>query len=454
MTAASVIATPLPVAAAPIGEARASAPGAENDTNAFADLIADADATDALPAPSSEDAAMPAPSADAAPDAPKASTKTGLLSGAAFMTLQQTAETTPPTDTAPTPPVVVAADAGDAAATDDASPAPAKAKEEAAVSLDQTAPAVPTPIIPVPSAPTPAASVAAAALAAEATLKIASAPTADAPLPVTGETSEAPPAPATASASTAAAFEQAITNASAGAAKTQQPATAASDTQDASTTPANPAVSAKPSQPTTTAAPSDGSAVAAPAAPPLVSQARIEAAPAPPTSPLAPAPAQTAAPAPPPIIIPTNLSHLSQATLETTVQIAAQISRKLEGRSTRFEMGLTPEGLGRVDVSLDIDSGGQLTARLAFDNPLAATELRGKADELRRELTDAGFTIAHDGLDFSERQPSSSNGGFDRQQGRAFASASRIAADADLSQPAPAAWMSLSLTRSGVDMKV
>ena len=148
-----------------------------------------------------------------------------------------------------------------------------------------------------------------------------------------------------------------------------------------------------------------------------------------------------------------TLSLLSQATIDTTAQIAAQISKTLAGRSTRFEMGLTPEGLGRVDVSLEIDASGQLAARLAFDNPLAATELRGRVDELRRELQDAGFTIARDGLEFAERQ-SSSGGGFDRRQGRAFASASRIAADADLATPTPAAWTSLSLTPRGVDLKV
>ena len=166
----------------------------------------------------------------------------------------------------------------------------------------------------------------------------------------------------------------------------------------------------------------------------------------------APAPASAPAPVQTASVLLTQASHLAQATVETTVQIAAQITRKLEGRSTRFEMGLTPEGLGRVDISLDIDSGGKLTARLAFDNPLAATEMRGKADELRRELQDAGFTIANDGLEFSERQ-SSPHDGFDRRQGRAFAGASRINAEADLTQPAPA-WVSLSLTPRGVDMKV
>lgn len=153
-----------------------------------------------------------------------------------------------------------------------------------------------------------------------------------------------------------------------------------------------------------------------------------------------------------------SLSTTSRASIETTAQIAAQIVRKLEGRSTRFEMALTPEGLGQVDVSLDIDADGQLAARLSFDNPLAATELRGRVDELRRQLQEAGFTVADDALSFTQRDASAGQGGaFDRRpdsrSARAFGAASRVTADADLLAPPPR-WMSLTLTPDRVDMKV
>ncbi|WP_395943258.1 flagellar hook-length control protein FliK [Brevundimonas sp.] len=150
-------------------------------------------------------------------------------------------------------------------------------------------------------------------------------------------------------------------------------------------------------------------------------------------------------------------SSLSRATIETTAHLAAQIARKLEGRSTRFDMVLTPEDLGRVDVSLEIGSDGQLAARLAFDNPAAAVELRGRADELRRQLQDAGFQVAGDSLDFTQRD-TSSGGGFDRQQQQRqalFAGGSRLAAQADLSAtPAPGAWTNHSQTRDRVDVRV
>ncbi|WP_269516217.1 flagellar hook-length control protein FliK [Brevundimonas subvibrioides] len=151
------------------------------------------------------------------------------------------------------------------------------------------------------------------------------------------------------------------------------------------------------------------------------------------------------------------LSTLSQGAIYATAQIAAQIVKKLEGRSTRFEMALTPDDLGRVDVSLDIDADGQLSARLAFDNPLAAADLRGRVDELRRQLTDAGFTVADDALSFDQREPSSGAGGFDRghdrNPARAFGAASRLTLDAEASL-VPPRWMSLTLTPERVDMKV
>ncbi|MBK5956553.1 flagellar hook-length control protein FliK [Rhodospirillum rubrum] len=120
-------------------------------------------------------------------------------------------------------------------------------------------------------------------------------------------------------------------------------------------------------------------------------------------------------------------------------------------------MVLTPEDLGRVDVTVEIDSDGQLAARLAFDNPAAAADLRGRADELRRQLQDAGFQLSQDSLDFSQRDPSSGGGAFDRQQQRnsLFAGGSRLAAQADLAAaPIPGAWTNHSLTPERVDVRV
>ncbi|WP_409606733.1 flagellar hook-length control protein FliK [Brevundimonas sp.] len=151
-----------------------------------------------------------------------------------------------------------------------------------------------------------------------------------------------------------------------------------------------------------------------------------------------------------------SLSTLSRAAIDATAQIAAQILRKLEGRSTRFEIALRPDDLGRVDVKLDIDAEGRLSARLAFDNPAAATDLRGRTDELRRQLEAAGFELADDAFEFADRDSGSSafDRGQDARQGqnRAFAAAARRNAEIDIAQPPQ--WLAHSHSPSGVDMKV
>lgn len=149
-----------------------------------------------------------------------------------------------------------------------------------------------------------------------------------------------------------------------------------------------------------------------------------------------------------------GLSTLSRATVETTAQIAAQIQNRLNGRSTRFEMALTPEGLGRVDVSLEIDSDGNLAARLAFDNPAAAAELRGRADELRRQLEQAGLHLESDALQFTERDPSSGGSGFSGFDRKPFARAAALNTEADAGSASAAVWQPLTLTRDRVDLKV
>jgi flagellar hook-length control protein FliK len=158
---------------------------------------------------------------------------------------------------------------------------------------------------------------------------------------------------------------------------------------------------------------------------------------------------EAAAPAEVPASVP------SRATAETVAAIAARVAQRLEGRSTRFDMVLTPEDLGRVEISLEMDGDGQLAARLAFDNPLAAADLRGRADELRRQLETAGFQLAEGALQFSERDRSSGNAWSDgRRRGGAFSRGDALALEADAASAAPPRWITLSLTPDRVDVKV
>ncbi len=402
------------------------------------------------PAPTSDAEDAPsAPRAEAAPVAPAASRAPTPAPIPVVMTASSTPAATPAaTATRPAPaapsalppaaePVAQTAPIAQAAtSTPTAAPAPRPAK---AVASQPAAPSASQPARlaqPVDEADAPEPVVAPAAVSSDAESE------AETPLPATAATAPAP----TRNGSTR--LDERRSNA----ATASAPAEARAETRNGARSilpTSTPSVAAPAA--TTTAALNDAAAPA-PLRP-------VDAAPLDAPADLAPSQplldAQTAAPTAQRDL---GLSQLSRATVETTAHLAAQIIKKLEGRSTRFDMALTPEGLGRVDVSLEIDSDGRLAARLAFDNPAAATDMRARADELRRQLQDAGFQLTQDSLEFSDRNPSSGfNGGgaFDRAPDRrAFAGAARLAAEADSVLPPPGAWASLSLTPDRVDMKV
>ena len=150
-------------------------------------------------------------------------------------------------------------------------------------------------------------------------------------------------------------------------------------------------------------------------------------------------------------------SQLSHATVRTTAELAAAMIHRLGNRSTRFDMILTPETLGSVEVSIEVGADGQMSARMAFDNPQATAEMRARAEELRRQLTEAGFDVAENALEFTDRE-NDPRGGFNqfmsdsRSGRRAFLGATRLADVADT--PAVPVWTPLNLVRTGVDMKV
>ncbi|MDZ4320567.1 MAG: flagellar hook-length control protein FliK, partial [Phenylobacterium sp.] len=147
------------------------------------------------------------------------------------------------------------------------------------------------------------------------------------------------------------------------------------------------------------------------------------------------------------------------ATSATVADLAVQVSRRLEGRSTHFDIQLTPEGLGRVDVRVDIDAQGKLTAAMAFDNPHAANEMRGRSGELMRALEQAGFDLSG-GLSFNSPQDQRGGGQFadqapDREawQGRAFQSALGMADEADTAAVATRLYQQRQ-SPTGVDLRI
>lgn len=150
---------------------------------------------------------------------------------------------------------------------------------------------------------------------------------------------------------------------------------------------------------------------------------------------------------------------------ETVANLAAQIVKNLQGRSTRFDVELNPIGLGQVNVAIEIAANGRMTAAMSFETQQAATELRGRSSELQRALEQAGFDVSG-GLTFDvagerrdggsawaeqQQQQQQANGGAWR--GRAFQAVLGVAGDA--ANDAAASALNLQRrTRSGVDVRI
>lgn len=91
----------------------------------------------------------------------------------------------------------------------------------------------------------------------------------------------------------------------------------------------------------------------------------------------------------------------------TVAGLAAEIVRQSGRKASRFDVTLDPDGLGRVDVRLQIAADGRLSARLSFDRQESAAALGARAGELQQALTQAGFDVPPQSLSFE-----TSSGGF------------------------------------------
>ncbi|MDC7694141.1 flagellar hook-length control protein FliK [Asticcacaulis sp. DXS10W] len=131
-------------------------------------------------------------------------------------------------------------------------------------------------------------------------------------------------------------------------------------------------------------------------------------------------------PAPPTAPQTVQTYTLSAHTAENLAALSAQITRRLGSKSTSFDMELRPADMGKVDVKLEIGQDGKLTAHLRFDSPVAESEFRGRQDDLRRQLEQAGFQMDDASLNFASG---------DQGRGRQYAEAERPTYDAPSPEP-------------------
>jgi hypothetical protein len=77
----------------------------------------------------------------------------------------------------------------------------------------------------------------------------------------------------------------------------------------------------------------------------------------------------------------------------TIASLSAQIIQQAGQKSSRFDVQLTPEGLGRVDVAVQIDSQGNVTASLSFEKPDSAALVKDESGALQSALASAGLSL-------------------------------------------------------------
>jgi len=103
----------------------------------------------------------------------------------------------------------------------------------------------------------------------------------------------------------------------------------------------------------------------------------------------------------------TNAAHPIVEKLSVLIDrpdlLAAHIQRAVANGRDRISVALVPADLGRIDISLDFDRGGKLSAAFAVDRPQTLEILRRDQHGLERALQDAGFRTDGGSLSFNLR---------------------------------------------------
>jgi flagellar hook-length control protein FliK len=84
--------------------------------------------------------------------------------------------------------------------------------------------------------------------------------------------------------------------------------------------------------------------------------------------------------------------------------MAYEIVRHVQDGASRFQIRLDPPELGRIDVKMHVDPGGNLHARMTVDRIETLDLLKRDSLSLERALSQAGVDGGKTNLEFSMRQ--------------------------------------------------
>jgi flagellar hook-length control protein FliK len=143
------------------------------------------------------------------------------------------------------------------------------------------------------------------------------------------------------------------------------------------------------------------------------------------SAPAATALAAAATPLAPPAETPVPIARAHAAyqspLLQVNVpQVAFEIARQFEAGNSRFQIRLDPADLGRIDVSLEVEQSGTVSARMIVERPETLDLMQRDQRALQQALQQAGLDASKTSLEFSLRQnPFAGQSGMgDGQQGQ------------------------------------
>ncbi len=96
---------------------------------------------------------------------------------------------------------------------------------------------------------------------------------------------------------------------------------------------------------------------------------------------------------------PTHAADTTNALVPIS-EVAVTIAARAQSGSSNFEIRLDPPDLGRIDVQLKVDSGGNVTSHIIAERPETLSLLQRQAPQLERALQDAGLNTG-EGMQFS-----------------------------------------------------
>ncbi len=137
-------------------------------------------------------------------------------------------------------------------------------------------------------------------------------------------------------------------------------------------------------------------------------------------------------------------------------EVGVAIAAQAQSGKSRFEIRLDPPQLGRIDVQLSVDPGGNVTSHLVVERPETLDLLRQDAPQLERALQSAGLDTSG-GMQFSLADRGFANPNWFAQPSREGTTRAASEAAATSAAPLVTASNSYATTRQrsgGIDIRV